>query len=480
MMARWTVGRKLAVSVAAILMLTAASGVAAWYAVSNLGRELDSALNRTTTKIDLSQAVAKRAQEILALGRGVSLSYLNQDQARADAGRQKIKKASDRAKEMSGMIRPLIDTPEARRYLDTYDQSLLTLDSLLDKYMDLSQKGETAAAYALMQKEIQPVSTTIEDCVMAFIKLQRAELAVASANARSLTAGNRWAILTILLLSLLIGAAVLGVVRHLSSALRTIVEELAGGARQVEAASSQIAQSSQVLAQGASEQAASLEETSASSAEISSMAHRNAENSRAAASVMEQSQAKFAATQLALETMVVAMGEIQNSSGKISKIIKVIDEIAFQTNILALNAAVEAARAGEAGLGFAIVADEVRTLSQRCAQAANDTAALIEESVANSHGGKAKVDQAATAIQAIVSESATIKQLVDTVNSGSQEQTRGIEQVARAITQMEQVTQSSAATAEQSAAAAQQLTAQSTALKHIAHELAEMVGSNVA
>ena len=139
------------------------------------------------------------------------------------------------------------------------------------------------------------------------------------------------------------------------------------------------------------------------------------------------------------------MGDIKASSDKVAKIIKVIDEIAFQTNILALNAAVEAARAGEAGMGFAVVADEVRNLAQRCAQAAKDTAALIEESIVKSNDGKTKVDQVAVAIRAITEESAKVKTLVDEVSLGSQEQTRGIEQVAKALTQMEQVTQQSAA-----------------------------------
>jgi methyl-accepting chemotaxis protein/methyl-accepting chemotaxis protein-1 (serine sensor receptor) len=206
------------------------------------------------------------------------------------------------------------------------------------------------------------------------------------------------------------------------------------------------------------------------------MARQNTENSRSAADVVTQAQQKFAETNQVLEQTVVAMGEINTQSGKISKIIRVIDEIAFQTNILALNAAVEAARAGEAGMGFAVVAEEVRNLAQRCAQAAKDTAALIEESIAKSNGGKMKVDQVAAAIRAITEDAGRVKTLVDEVNLGSQEQGRGIEQIAKAITQMEQVTQKTAANAEESASAAEELNAQSGTLKQIVERLTAMVG----
>jgi methyl-accepting chemotaxis protein len=169
------------------------------------------------------------------------------------------------------------------------------------------------------------------------------------------------------------------------------------------------------------------------------------------------------------------MGEITGSSQKISKIIKVIDEIAFQTNILALNAAVEAARAGEAGMGFAVVADEVRNLAQRCAQAARDTAALIEESIAKSDGGKSKVDRVAGALRRVTEEAAQVKTLVDEVSLGSKEQARGLEQISKAITQMGNAGQSTAATAEESAAAAEELTAQAATLTDIGQQLRGLV-----
>ncbi len=290
-------------------------------------------------------------------------------------------------------------------------------------------------------------------------------------------ASTRTALVGIALFTVLALLAMVWLVRQFSRSLLKTVTELRDGVEQMAGAAGQISSSSQSLAQGTSEQAASLEETSASSEEINSMARRNSENSRSATDLVTQSQQKFAETNRSLDQMVVAMSEINTQSDKISKIIKVIDEIAFQTNILALNAAVEAARAGEAGMGFAVVADEVRNLAQRCAQAAKDTAALIEESIAKSNDGKVKVDQVASAIRVITEESSKVKTLVDEVNLGSQEQTRGIEQVAKAIAQMEQVTQKTAASAEESASAAEELSAQSKTLRGTLNRLAAMVES---
>jgi methyl-accepting chemotaxis protein/methyl-accepting chemotaxis protein-1 (serine sensor receptor) len=169
------------------------------------------------------------------------------------------------------------------------------------------------------------------------------------------------------------------------------------------------------------------------------------------------------------------MREITGSSDKISKIIKVIDEIAFQTNILALNAAVEAARAGEAGMGFAVVADEVRSLAQRSAQAAKDTSALIEESIAKSNEGGTRLERVAAVIRAITESTVKVKTLVDEVNLGSQEQARGIEQISKAIAQMDQVTQSTAASAEEGASASEELSAQAEAMGHAIQKLTILV-----
>ena len=177
--------------------------------------------------------------------------------------------------------------------------------------------------------------------------------------------------------------------------------------------------------------------------------------------------------------MNVAMDAIKQSSGEIAKIVKTIDEIAFQTNILALNAAVEAARAGEAGAGFAVVAEEVRALAQRSAQAAKETAAKIEESVAKSNHGVTISGKVAHSLQQIVDRARQVDTIVAEIATASTEQSQGIGQVNSAVSQMDKVTQSNASNAEESAAAAEELNAQSTELRKLVADLQRLVGGAV-
>jgi methyl-accepting chemotaxis protein/methyl-accepting chemotaxis protein-1 (serine sensor receptor) len=267
-------------------------------------------------------------------------------------------------------------------------------------------------------------------------------------------------------------------IRSLNKDLTSVVVVLSRSAVQVASASSQIASSSQGLSQGSSEQAASLQEVSASMEEMTAMTRRNAENSSEATAMMAETVSQVALSNKALQEMMMSMTAIRQSSEKVGRINKTIDEIAFQTNILALNAAVEAARAGEAGMGFAVVADEVRNLAQRSAVAARDTADLIEEAITNSSEGARRLEQVASAIRGITDSAGKVKSLVDEVNEASKQQTEGIAQAATAVTQVSTVTQSAAASAEESAAAAQELSAQSQTVSELIRKLESMVGAH--
>jgi methyl-accepting chemotaxis protein len=292
------------------------------------------------------------------------------------------------------------------------------------------------------------------------------------------TANMMWTIALVSLAGLLLGIVLLvwlmrrTVLAPLMASLRALTE----GSSQVAAAASEVAGSAQHLSQGATQQAASLEETSASMEEMASMTRRNAENSEEVAAMMAQTETLVSGASTSLDQMVTSMTAIKDSSDKVAKIIRTIDEIAFQTNILALNAAVEAARAGEAGMGFAVVADEVRGLAQRAAQAAHDTTGLITASIDDVDQGHQRVGQVSDAMRQIVGTTRKMRSLVVQVSEASRQQAQGIDQVAQAVTQMEKITQTTAATAEESAAASEELSAQAETAMAVVSQLASLVG----
>jgi methyl-accepting chemotaxis protein len=297
---------------------------------------------------------------------------------------------------------------------------------------------------------------------------------------KNLTAQVTWdiRILTIVGIgSLLAGiTASLLIVMSIGKALRTIAAQIAEGATQTASASSQVAAASQTLAEGASEQAASLEETSASLEEMSSMTKRNADNAQQAKDLSGQTRSAADTGAADMEQMKTSMAAIKSSSDDVAKIVKNIDEIAFQTNILALNAAVEAARAGEAGAGFAVVADEVRNLAQRSATAARETANKIEDAINKTTQGVQVSAKVAESLQQIITKARTVDDLVGEIAVACREQAQGISQVNTAVSQMDKVTQSNAASAEESASASEELNAQAAVQTEAVTQLLNLIG----
>ncbi|HYG21265.1 MAG TPA: methyl-accepting chemotaxis protein [Verrucomicrobiae bacterium] len=335
------------------------------------------------------------------------------------------------------------------------------------------KSGEAADMIPMVGAIFAACNKTVMDC--RDINIKWAAEATAAANSSLATAQKATWIAVILGLAVGIALSVM-IARSVAQVLSRIASALDEGSDQVAAAAGQVSSASQTLAEGASEQAASLEETSSSLEEMASMTRRNSENAEKANALARQ--ARTAADQGAedMQSMNAAMEAIKTSSDDIAKIIKTIDEIAFQTNILALNAAVEAARAGEAGMGFAVVADEVRNLAQRCAQSAKETSTKIEGAITKSAQGVEISTKVTHGLQEIVTKARQVDELVSEVTSASREQSQGVSQVNTAVGQMDKVTQSNAATAEESASAAEELNAQAQSLKEAVVELLGLVG----
>jgi methyl-accepting chemotaxis protein len=262
---------------------------------------------------------------------------------------------------------------------------------------------------------------------------------------------------------------------QVAAPLRAVVGRLTQGSERIRSASEAVATASQSLAESASEQAASLEETSSSLEEMAGMTRGNAEHARKADELARQASAAAEAGATDMTAMLEAMKAIQTSGREVAKIVRTIDEIAFQTNILALNAAVEAARAGEAGMGFAVVADEVRNLAHRSAQAAKESAARIEDAVSKGDQGAQLSEQVRTRLEEMVGQLKQVNSLVTEVAAACAEQSQGVEQINTAMSQMDRVTQSNAATSEESARAAEELKSQAGELNGSVDDLLALV-----
>jgi methyl-accepting chemotaxis protein len=475
-MKTWTIGKRISFGFAAVLLIMLALTIFIRTCIAVVHR---GTVAVATNNIPGLESLADAKESV---NKGVALVYkhiystdaadMSRIEAELNANSERISKDYEKYEQTAGpKCKALLEQAKLER--DKYKE---VRRQILAASRSATNANASAMVYQKARAEFDPLTDTY---ITSLNKCQEQETKDANESADSVLAAVRntsTGLFVGLAIALLLATILAYLIIHNTTRiLKSATASLSEGATQVSAAAGQVTGSSQSLAQGASEQAASVEETSASLEETASMTKRNAENAQKANDLAKQARSAAERGVNDMQSMSSAMLTIKNSSDEVAKIIKTIDEIAFQTNILALNAAVEAARAGEAGMGFAVVADEVRTLAQRSAQAAKETAAKIEGALSSTAQGVQISGKVGEVLNEIATKVRQVDDLVAEVASASKEQTTGITQINAAVGQMDKVTQSNAASAEECAAAAEQLHAQATAMKHAVGELTLLV-----
>lgn len=456
----------------AVVVLSSVVGV---FAVLQLGR-----VNATTANVTRRTLPSVRALGSISLAtarfRMATLQFVAASAAERASASDRMDKALAAIEHEQKLYEPLIASSFEK---ETYNEFMSAWSEYMMAHataLGLVMEGQADEARAVMAGDAQTQFDASTARLGALIEQNRINAEAAQASSEAIAQSARWWVLTLMAGVLVAGSGmawfVIGAVNRL---LGRVASDIAGSAETLVAAASDASQASDELSRSAGQQASSLEAASGTMAQISTTTRTNARHAHDAAALVTEADTLIRSSNDALDAMVTSMAGIEDASSRVTRIIRTIDEIAFQTNILALNAAVEAARAGEAGAGFAVVAEEVRRLAQRSAQAARDTATLIEESSDRAREGTVRLKHVSSAVAAFTRQMTGVQDLVQTIRTSSDQQMSGIEQVSRSVEGMARTTQAAAESADASATAGDRLSTQAESARAQSRQLDALV-----
>ena len=399
-----------------------------------------------------------------------------------------IDKASEEGRQVTASVNSLAAIAAlsaARR--DEMGKLALSIDQFLNDARSIYSTvlANPASMTPEMQERMRGLAARTQEIKASLEKLKTqcsTDLRQQLSDVQDGSARQRWLALLVFAITLALASVIVNLTirRSITGPILRVIQGVQEAAEESSATSEKMAESGQVVARDAQEQAACVEETSASLEELSATTRENASRAGEADRLMQEAQQTVQHAAAAMDGLTASMNLIAKSSNQVAAVLKSIDEIAFHTNILALNAAVEAARAGEAGAGFSVVADEVRALAHRAADAARNSAEIVEKTITDVGRGVQLVTQAHGAFKDVSAKISSGSQVVSQIASSSDEQARGVTNISQAITRIEQVTQSNAANAQQTAEGAASLSSQVATTRSHIEELAKVVGSRQA